>query len=131
MLYIDSNAGVGFSYNSTKLLDTDLNRDEATVDALYNALVNFFRTKFAPLHKNKFYIASNSYGGVVVPLLVRKILEHKKENGINLQGKKFPFNSLDSLRLQTLSLGFVDLHCSRHESDTYCYDCHHMLMHDG
>lgn len=86
MLYIESPINVGFSYNSTHLPEVDMYNDEATVDAKYNALLSFFK-KYPHLKNNPFYITGESYGGVYIPLLTRSILNNKKQNGINLQGK--------------------------------------------
>ncbi|KAH9404020.1 hypothetical protein TYRP_014534 [Tyrophagus putrescentiae] len=85
MLYLESPVNVGFSYNSSHLAEVDMYNDEAATDAKYNALVSFFK-KFPHLKKNKFYMTGESYGGVYLPLLTRKILDNKQENGINLQG---------------------------------------------
>ena len=86
VLYLESPVNVGFSYNSTKMADADMYSDEATIDAKYHALLDFFE-KYPQLKKNKFYITGESYAGIYIPLLTRKILDNQKQNGINLQGK--------------------------------------------
>lgn len=86
MLYLESPVNVGFSYNSTPLAEVDMYNDAAAIDAKYNALLSFFK-KFPQFKKNPFYITGESYGGIYIPLLTRKILDNQRENGINLQGK--------------------------------------------
>ena len=82
MLYLESPIYVGFSYNSTK---QEVLNDTNTIEAKYAALLNFYE-KFPHLKKSKFYISGESYGGVYVPLLTRKILENQNQHNINLQG---------------------------------------------
>lgn len=86
LLYIESPVNVGFSYNSTQLAKEDMYNDKATTEAKYNALLSFFK-KYPHLKKNQFYITGESYGGMYIPLLTRKILENQTQNGINLQGE--------------------------------------------
>lgn len=85
MLYLESPVNVGFSYNSTPLDAADLYNDIVSIDAKYYALIDFFR-KFPNFKKNKFYITGESYAGVYIPLLTRKILENRQTNGFNFQG---------------------------------------------
>ena len=85
VLYLESPINVGFSYNTTRLAKSDIYNDIATVDAKYNALIDFFK-KFPNLKKHKFYITGESYAGIYIPLLTRQILEHSQENGFNFQG---------------------------------------------
>ena len=74
MLFLESPAGVGFSYR------TDGNytaNDEETAKVNHDALVDFFTRKFPEFRDNKLYIAGESYGGIYVPTLVQEILNRK------------------------------------------------------
>lgn len=86
VLYIEAPINVGFSYNSSHLADEDLYNDEATTDANYYALLSFFK-KFPSLKRNQLYLTGESYSGVYIPLLTRRILANKQQTAINLQGK--------------------------------------------
>lgn len=87
VLFLESPVNVGFSYldSSSNLTEAELYNDEATVEAKYQALLDFF-IKYPNLKKHKLYITGESYAGVYIPLLTRMILEKKKENDFNLQG---------------------------------------------
>ena len=64
VIFMESPAGVGFSYASDGNIAT--NDDEVATNN-YNALVDFFTTKFPEYKNNDFYITGESYGGVYVP----------------------------------------------------------------
>ncbi|KAJ6216550.1 hypothetical protein RDWZM_007707 [Blomia tropicalis] len=85
VLYLESPINVGFSYNTTQFTASNVYNDEVTVNAKYNALINFFK-KYPHFKLQKFYITGESYAGVYIPLLTRKILENRHENGFNLKG---------------------------------------------
>lgn len=85
VLYLESPINVGFSYNTTQFTASNVYNDEVTVNAKYNALINFFK-KYPHFKLQKFYITGESYAGVYIPLLTRKILENRHKNGFNLKG---------------------------------------------
>ncbi|XP_077315357.1 lysosomal protective protein-like [Lithobates pipiens] len=79
MLYLETPAGVGYSYSddkSYKINDTQVARDN------YMAMKDFFRL-FPEFSENEFYIAGESYGGFYVPNLA---VELSKDDSINLKG---------------------------------------------
>ncbi|XP_040186159.1 lysosomal protective protein-like isoform X1 [Rana temporaria] len=79
MLYLETPAGVGYSYSDDKsyqINDTQVARDN------YMAMKDFFRL-FPEFSENEFYIAGESYGGFYVPNLA---VELSKDDSINLKG---------------------------------------------
>lgn len=112
VIYLESPAGVGYSYDMNGVVQTD---DDEVATNNYNALVDFF-TKFPEYAKNDFYITGESYGGIYIPTLSIKILEAKylklKVNQvqspnppINLKGMAIG-NGLISYNINTNSLIF-------------------------
>uniref|UniRef100_A0A452YS86 Carboxypeptidase n=1 Tax=Aegilops tauschii subsp. strangulata TaxID=200361 RepID=A0A452YS86_AEGTS len=88
LLFLDSPAGVGFSYTNTSF-EIDPPGDNSTAHGSYAFLVRWFQ-RF-PQHKMKeFYIAGESYAGHYIPQLANAIVEENKkaskENYINLKG---------------------------------------------
>ncbi|XP_041638558.1 cathepsin A-like [Cheilinus undulatus] len=65
ILYLESPAGVGFSYSDDKKYATD---DDQVADDNYKALQSFF-TKFPNFTQNEFFIFGESYGGIYAPTL--------------------------------------------------------------
>jgi carboxypeptidase C (cathepsin A) len=89
IIYLESPAGVGFSY-------IDSNKDEDVYIDDYisgkenlEALVDFFK-KYPSLKSNKFYIAGESYAGIYVPTLAANIVDYNQmqvsSQKINLKG---------------------------------------------
>ncbi|KAM9296705.1 lysosomal protective protein-like [Gastrophryne carolinensis] len=78
MLYLESPAGVGFSYSEDK--NYQINDTQAAQDN-YLALREFFRL-FPEFRKNEFFITGESYGGFYVPRLA---VEVAKDDTINLK----------------------------------------------
>ncbi|XP_069035657.1 lysosomal protective protein [Lepisosteus oculatus] len=79
MLYLESPAGVGFSYSDDK--DYVTNDTEVSLNN-YLALKEFFHL-FPEYSKNQFFITGESYGGIYVPTLAERVME---DSSINLQG---------------------------------------------
>ncbi|KAF7496116.1 Lysosomal protective protein [Sarcoptes scabiei] len=78
LLYLESPAGVGFSYNlhqEYRTNDTDTARKNA------NALEHFFE-KFPHLKSNDLYISGESYGGIYVPMLTKFLIEKKSKSNV-------------------------------------------------
>jgi len=69
VLYLESPAGVGFSYYANGTLDTN---DEITSQNNYNFLLNFFKG-FPELASLDFYITGESYAGIYIPTLADRI----------------------------------------------------------
>ncbi|XP_028409969.1 lysosomal protective protein-like [Dendronephthya gigantea] len=80
MLYLESPAGVGFSYSDDKNYTTD--DDTVSMDN-YVALLAFF-VKFPQFKNNPFFVTGESYGGVYVPTLSYRILQGNST--INMKG---------------------------------------------
>ncbi|KAK4592019.1 hypothetical protein RGQ29_016481 [Quercus rubra] len=87
VLFLESPAGVGFSYSNTTL-DYSMSGDRKTAGDNYVFLLNWLR-RF-PEYKNRdFYVAGESYAGHYVPQLAHTILFHNKKANktiINLKG---------------------------------------------
>ncbi|KAE9584727.1 putative carboxypeptidase D [Lupinus albus] len=87
VLFLESPAGVGFSY-SNKSSDYDTSGDRKTSTDNYIFLVNWLE-RFPEYKKRDFYIAGESYAGHYVPQLAHTILHNNKKANktiINLKG---------------------------------------------
>jgi len=82
MIYIESPAGVGYSYYDGEAPEYD---DEITAEDNYETIKSFF-AKFSDLKDNDFYISGESYAGIYVPFLAHKIAVEKKDTNIKLKG---------------------------------------------
>ncbi|KAJ7955651.1 Carboxypeptidase [Quillaja saponaria] len=87
ILFLESPAGVGFSYSNTS---SDLN-DSGDKKTAQDALVFLIRwmSRFPQYKYREFYIAGESYAGHYVPQLAKKIHDYNKSNShpiINLKG---------------------------------------------
>uniref|UniRef100_A0AAR2LAP5 Carboxypeptidase n=1 Tax=Pygocentrus nattereri TaxID=42514 RepID=A0AAR2LAP5_PYGNA len=96
MLYLESPAGVGFSYSDDKKYTT--NDTEVSMNN-YLALKEFFKA-FPEYSKNEFYLTGESYGGIYIPTLAERVME---DSSINLQGIAVG-NGLSSYELNDNSL---------------------------
>ncbi|XP_044153791.1 lysosomal protective protein-like [Bufo gargarizans] len=79
VLYLESPAGVGFSYSDDKKYMTG---DEETAQDNYMALRDFFH-RYPEFSKNDLYLTGESYGGFYVPALAVKV---KEDSSMNLKG---------------------------------------------
>jgi serine carboxypeptidase-like clade 2 len=87
VLFLESPAGVGFSYTNTTS-DYTQTGDKLTAEESYAFLVNWFN-RFPEYKSRKFYIAGESYAGYYIPELASKILQHKnlsQASFINFRG---------------------------------------------
>lgn len=88
VIFLESPAGVGFSYSNTTS-DYDKSGDRRTADDAFVFLVNWLE-RFPEYKGRPFYISGESYGGHYVPQLAATILSHNLNNAtrtsINLQG---------------------------------------------
>ncbi|KAM3257945.1 hypothetical protein ACQJBY_049957 [Aegilops geniculata] len=87
VIFLESPAGVGFSYSNTSS-DYDLSGDERTADDAYVFLVRWLE-RFPEYKARAFYISGESYAGHYAPQLAATILLHNTYNNrtiVNLQG---------------------------------------------
>jgi serine carboxypeptidase-like clade 2 len=85
LLFLESPAGVGFSYSNTT--SDYVTGDKKTAEDSYNFLVQFFQL-YPQYANSRFYIAGESYAGHYVPQLAALVLEQNKaaSTKINLKG---------------------------------------------
>ncbi|XP_048536466.1 serine carboxypeptidase 24 [Triticum urartu] len=87
LLFLESPAGVGFSYSNTSS-DLKTSGDERTAQDSLQFLISWM-SRFPQYRHRDFYIAGESYAGHYVPQLARKIVEYNKASPnpfINLKG---------------------------------------------
>ncbi|KAF2364905.1 Peptidase S10 serine carboxypeptidase [Trinorchestia longiramus] len=101
ILYLESPACVGFSYNKDGNCSAG---DDSTSQLNYNALKKFFE-KFPEYRKNEFFVTGESYGGIYVPTLSLRIVENNDSFPINFQGFAVG-NGLSSFKLNDNSIIF-------------------------
>lgn len=85
LLFIESPAGVGFSYN----LETNFTFTNYVVaDDTFNALQDFFNNKFKEYRNSKLWIAGESYAGIYIPDLAAMIDQFNfgNDNPYDLRG---------------------------------------------
>lgn len=82
MLFLESPAGVGFSYSNTSS-DYGKSGDQRTADDAFVFLINWLE-RFPEYKARAFYISGESYAGHYVPQLATAILSHgiKSRSGI-------------------------------------------------
>ncbi|KAL2512164.1 Serine carboxypeptidase-like 40 [Abeliophyllum distichum] len=76
-LFLESPAGVGFSY-SNKTLDYELSGDKRTAEDAYTFLINWFK-RFPHYRTRDFYISGESYAGYYIPELADVIVNRNKK----------------------------------------------------
>lgn len=76
VLFLETPAGVGFSYSNTTS-DYTLNGDQRTAEDSYTFLVNWLE-RFPQYKKREFFITGESYAGHYVPQLATTILRHNR-----------------------------------------------------
>jgi serine carboxypeptidase-like clade 2 len=87
LLFLESPAGVGFSYSNTTS-DLYTTGDQRTAEDSYIFLVNWFE-RFPQYKHREFYIVGESYAGHFVPQLSKLVHERNKgfkNPAINLKG---------------------------------------------
>uniref|UniRef100_A0A8C5R6K0 Carboxypeptidase n=1 Tax=Leptobrachium leishanense TaxID=445787 RepID=A0A8C5R6K0_9ANUR len=109
VLYLESPAGVGFSYSDDMNYRTN---DTAVAEYNYKALKEFFHL-FPEFQENDFYITGESYAGIYVPTLAVRVSEDSSINlkGIAVGNGIFNYNMNDNSVLYfSYYHGFVDSH---------------------
>ncbi|XP_058485522.1 cathepsin A-like [Solea solea] len=97
ILYLESPAGVGYSYSDDKDYTTS---DDQVADDNYKALQSFF-TKFPNFTQNDFFIFGESYGGIYAPTLSLRVAT----GPLKIHFKGFAVgNGISSFRLNDQSL---------------------------
>lgn len=87
VIFLESPAGVGFSYSNTSS-DYKLSGDKRTADDSYTFLVNWLE-RFPQYKTRDFFITGESYAGHYIPELASTILTNNKNTNntvINLKG---------------------------------------------
>ncbi|KAH9321411.1 hypothetical protein KI387_016050, partial [Taxus chinensis] len=104
-LFLESPAGVGFSYSNTTSDYTNAN-DYTTAQDSYTFLLNWFE-RFPQYKNREFYIAGESYAGFYVPQLADTVLKNNNSNTsfINLKGVLIGNGLMNS---ETDDCGMVD-----------------------
>ena len=88
MLYIEGPPGVGFSYCREQLGDPNFvcsSDDDLASSATLDALRSFFHKFPAFLHRDM-YITGESYAGVYVPTLAKRVVESELMEMVNFKG---------------------------------------------
>ena len=112
LLFIEQPAGVGFSKTS----DPSFNwTDDVTAESLLCGIKDFLES-FPELKQSDFYVSGESYAGVYIPFLVKKIYEDTSTEKVNLKGvlignplTYFDTDSERSLVEFSLSHGIISL----------------------
>uniref|UniRef100_A0ACD5YEG0 Uncharacterized protein n=1 Tax=Avena sativa TaxID=4498 RepID=A0ACD5YEG0_AVESA len=111
VIFLESPAGVGFSYSNTSS-DYDLSGDERTADDAYVFLVKWLE-RFPEYKDRAFYISGESFAGHYVPELAATILLHNTYNNrtiVNLQGILVGNPYLDANRNSKGGINFLWTH---------------------
>uniref|UniRef100_A0ACD5TMB5 Uncharacterized protein n=1 Tax=Avena sativa TaxID=4498 RepID=A0ACD5TMB5_AVESA len=111
VIFLESPAGVGFSYSNTSS-DYHLSGDERTADDAYVFLVKWLE-RFPEYKDRAFYISGESFAGHYVPELAATILLHNTYNNrtiVNLQGVLVGTPYLDTNRNIKGGLNFLWTH---------------------
>ncbi|XP_019152694.1 PREDICTED: serine carboxypeptidase-like 40 [Ipomoea nil] len=116
VLFLESPAGVGFSYSNTTS-DFVKGGDKKTAKDNYIFLLNWLE-RFPEYKDRDFYIAGESYAGHYVPQLAHTILTH------NLHANKTIIN------LKGILIGNAVVHDEEDEKGMYQYFASHALISD-
>ncbi|VDO68342.1 unnamed protein product [Heligmosomoides polygyrus] len=82
VVYIESPAGVGYSYATDGNITTN---DDLTSLENYEAVKQFFKA-FPQYRQHATFIMGESYGGMYVPILTARIVDGQKDFLVNLKG---------------------------------------------
>lgn len=95
VLFLESPAGVGFSYSNTSA-DYNKSGDQRTADDAFVFFINWME-RFPEYKGRAFYISGESYAGHYVPQLATVILNHNINNKSNIINLKAILVSKDSM----------------------------------
>lgn len=98
MLFLESPAGVGFSYSNTTS-DYNNTGDSSTAADAYTFLINWLE-RFPEYNGRSFFIAGESYGGHYIPQLANTILSNNKITNAAIINLKGVAGSSEKLQLQ-------------------------------
>lgn len=121
VLYLESPAGVGYSYSQDRNYTTN---DDETSYNNHLALQSFFK-KFPEYKKNEFYLTGESYSGFYLPCLAVRLMN---DSNINLKGLAIG-NGLSSLSMNDNSMMyFLHYHTVLGDDEwsmlqKYCCNC--------
>ncbi|CAL9706573.1 unnamed protein product [Knipowitschia caucasica] len=96
MLYLESPAGVGFSYSD----DKNYNTNDTEVSLNNFLALKLFLKKFPEFSSNGVFLTGESYAGIYIPTLAERVME---DPSINLKGIAVG-NGMSSYRLNDNSL---------------------------
>ncbi|XP_071785097.1 lysosomal protective protein-like [Asterias amurensis] len=108
VIFLESPAGVGFSYNENKNYSTD---DDQTAENNLLALKDFFQ-KFQNMASNEFFIAGESYAGIYIPTLAVKVMKTQ----INFKGFAIGNGFVDAKVLSETKVEYAYYHALIGES---------------
>jgi carboxypeptidase C (cathepsin A) len=114
VIYLESPAGVGFSYSENPKVDYTVLNDNKTAADVYSFLVTFFK-KYPQFAKNPFYVSGESYAGHYVPVSANAIYEGNKA------GKNPPIN----LKGFLVGNGLIDMPSDQNSVPHFIY--HHAM----
>lgn len=100
VIFLESPAGVGFSYSNTSS-DYDDNGDKRTAEDSYTFLINWLE-RFPQYKSRDFFITGESYAGHYVPQLAYTILSKNNNTNqtiINLKGIAVSFSHILSFTI--------------------------------
>ncbi|VDK64055.1 unnamed protein product [Cylicostephanus goldi] len=84
ILYLEAPHNVGYSYSTQP--NDNAYTDDQTADENYNALKDFFSV-YPMYTQNSFFITGESYGGVYIPTLTRRVLRGISEQDLMINFK--------------------------------------------
>ncbi|KAG0544138.1 hypothetical protein BDA96_02G249200 [Sorghum bicolor] len=129
VIFLESPAGVGFSYSNTSS-DYDLSGDQRTADDAYLFLINWLE-RFPEYKSRPFYISGESYAGHYVPELAATILIQNSYNSktvINLRGILVGNPLLDlNMNFKDEVFANITRHCHFDNSDSDGVECNGAL----
>jgi len=125
VLFLESPAGIGFSYSNTTS-DYDNSGDKSTAKDSYVFLINWLE-RFPQYKTRDFYISGESYAGHYVPQLASTILHNNKlysNTIINLKGISVCCSNFKRLIMQYNSLSHLSnfIICTSKISVRECLD---------
>jgi serine carboxypeptidase-like clade II len=125
VLFLESPAGIGFSYSNTTS-DYDKSGDKSTAKDSYVFLINWLE-RFPQYKTRDFYISGESYAGHYVPQLASTILHNNKlyiNTIVNLKGVSVCCSNFRRLIMQYNSLSHLSnfIICTSNISVRECLD---------